>query len=214
MGDVLALTRLAEAVTLDGAREDDGGLSGRFDGCLVGVVDLERVVAAEAKLLQLFIRQVLDHVEQPRIAAEEVIPHVGPIFDGVFLILPVDDLSHALHQEALVVGREQRIPVAAPDDLDDVPARAAEDGFEFLDDLAVAADRTVEPLEIAIDDEYQVVELLARRQADGAERLGLVSLAVTEKRPDFGARRLLQPAILEVAIESRLVDRHDRTQAH
>ena len=39
------------------------------------------------------------------------------------------------------------------------------DGFEFLDDLAVAAHRAVEPLQVAVDDEDQVVELLARRPA-------------------------------------------------
>jgi hypothetical protein len=60
--------------------------------------------------------------------------------------------------------------------------------FEFLDDLAVAAHRAVEPLEVAVDDEDQVVELLARRQADGAERLRLVGLAVAEERPDLRRR--------------------------
>ena len=87
--------------------------------------------------------------------------------------------------------------------------------FELLDDLAVAAHRAVEPLEVAVDDEDQVVELLARRQRDRAERLGLVGLAVAEKRPDLGVRlRLLEAAILEVAHEARLVDRHDRAEAH
>ena len=52
---------------------------------------------------------------------------------------------------------------------DDVPARAAENGFEFLNDLAVATHRTVETLQVAVDDEDQVVELLARGQRDGAE---------------------------------------------
>ena len=47
----------------------------------------------------------------------------------------------------------------------DVPARAAERRFELLDDLAVAADRTVEALQVAVDDEDQVVELFARGQA-------------------------------------------------
>jgi hypothetical protein len=48
-----------------------------------------------------------------------------------------------------------------PRSLDDVPAGAAEDAFEFLDDLAVAAHRAVEALQVAVDDEDQVVELLA-----------------------------------------------------
>ena len=98
--------------------------------------------------------------------------------------------------------------------LDDVPAGAAERRLELLDDLAVAAHRAVEPLQVAVDDEDQVVELLARRQRDGAERFGLVGLAVAEERPDLGVRLRLQPAILEVAHEARLVDRHDRAEAH
>ena len=105
--------------------------------------------------------------------------------DGVLLILAVDDFAHPLREQAFVVGREQRIPIAAPQHLDDVPAGAAEDRLELLDDLAVAAHRPVETLQVAVDDEDQVVELFARRQADRAERLGLVGLAVAEERPDL-----------------------------
>ena len=125
------------------------------------------------------------HLEQPRIGAEEVLAEVRAGLDRVLLILAVDDFAHALDEQAVVVGREQRIPVAAPDHLDDVPAGAAEDRFELLDDLAVAADRAVEPLQVAVDDEDQVVELLARREGDGAERFRLVGLAVAEERPDL-----------------------------
>ena len=214
VGDVLAFARFAEAVALDRAGEDDGRLPLVLDRGLVGVVDLDRIVAAEAQPLQLIVGEVLDHLEQPRIGAEEVLAEVGAVFDGVLLILAVDDLAHPLDEQAVVIRGEQRIPVAAPEHLDDVPAGAAEDRFELLDDLAVAAHRTVEPLQVAVDDEDQVVELLARREADRAERLRLVGLAVAEERPDLLARRLLQAAILEVAVEARLVDRHDRAEAH
>ena len=71
----------------------------------------------------------------------------------------------------------------APDHLDDVPAGAAEGRLELLDDLAVAADRTVEALQVAVDDEDQVVELLAGGQRERAEGLGLVALAVAEEAP-------------------------------
>ena len=142
-----------------------------LDRRLVGVVDLDRIVAAERHLLQLVVRQVLDHVEQPRVGAPEVLAHVGAGRDGVLLVLAVDDLAHALDEQAVAILREQRIPLAAPDDLDDVPAGAAERRFELLDDLAVAAHRAVEPLQVAVDDEDEVVELLARRQRDRAERL-------------------------------------------
>ena len=135
-------------------------------------------------------------------------------FDGVLLILAVDDLAHPLDEQAVLVLREQRIPVLAPQHLDDVPARAAEHRLELLDDLAVAAHRAVEPLQVAVDDEDQVVELLARGQRDGAERFGLVGFAVAEKRPHFRVRRLLQPAVFQVADEPRLVDRHDGAEPH
>ncbi len=115
--------------------------------------------------------------------AEEVLAQVGARLDGVLLILPVDDLAHPLGEQALVVGRQERIPVAAPQHLDDVPAGAAEDRLEVLHDLPVAAHRTIETLQVAVDDEDQVVELLARREADRTERFGLVGLTVAEKRP-------------------------------
>src|SRR5690606_19889584 len=130
--------------------------------------------------------------------AEQVLPQVRAALDGVLLVLPVDDLAHPLGEQAVVVLGEQRIPVAAPDHLDDVPARAAEHGLEFLDDLAVAAHRTIEALEVAVDDEDQVVALFARGEADRAERFGLVGLADTEERPDLLVRRLLQAAVLEI----------------
>ena len=185
VGDVLAFAGFAEAVALDRPGEDDGRRALVLDGGLVGVVDLHRIVAAERHLLQLVVAQVLDHLEQPRIDAPEVLADVGARLDGVLLILAVDDLAHALDEQAVAILGEQRIPLAAPEDLDDVPAGAAERGFELLDDLAVAADRAVEALQVAVDDEDQVVELLARGQRDRAERFGLVGFAVAEERPDL-----------------------------
>ena len=109
---------------------------------------------------------------------------------------------------------EERIPVAAPDQLDDVPAGAAELALELLDDLAVAAHRAVEALQVAVDDEDQVVELLARGQADGAERLGLVHLAVAAEHPDLAVLGVGDAARVQVLEEARLVDRHQRPEAH
>ena len=107
------------------------------------------------------------------------------------------------------------IPFRAPNDLDDVPARAAEKPFEFLNDFPIAAHRPVEPLEIAIHDPDDVVEVLARREGDGAERFRLVRFAVAEERPDL---RLLLPfhqaARPQVAVEPRLIQRQDRAKSH
>src|SRR5262249_57421169 len=111
-------------------------------------------------------------------------------------------------------ARQQRVPVAAPDDLDAVPAGAAEDRLQLLNDLAVATHWAVEALQVAVDDKDQVVELLARGEVQGAKRLGLVALAVADKCPDVSLAGLLESAVFEVAIEAGLVDRQDLPQAH
>ena len=172
-------------------------------------------MAAERQLLELVVRQVLDHVQQLRIGAPEMLAQIRAGLDGIFLVLAVDDFAHPLHEEPVAILRQQRVPVAAPQALDHVPARAAEHRFELLDDLAVAAHRAVQPLEVAVDHEDQVVQLLARGQRDGAERFGLVGFAVAQERPHLrGAGRLLQPAVFEIADEARLVDRHDGAEPH
>ena len=214
VGDVLAFAGLADAVALDGAGEDQRGHALGFGGALERVVDLFRIVAAERQLLELLVREVLDHLEQARMRAPEMLAHVGAGLDRVLLILAVDDFAHALDEQAFGVLLEQGIPLGAPDALDDVPAGAAEDRFELLDDLAVAAHRSVEALQVAVDHEDQVVELFARRERDGAERLGFVGFAVAEERPHLRVGLRLEAAIFEVAIEARLVDRHDRAEAH
>ena len=85
----------------------------------------------------------------------------SPVSRCVALELAVDGGVHLVEQHAVLVLGEQLVPLRAPDDLDHVPAGAAEDGLELLDDLAVAAHRAVEALQVAVDDEDQVVELLA-----------------------------------------------------
>ena len=104
------------------------------------------------------------------------------------LILAVDALVHALDQQTAGVAGKQSVPVRAPEALDDVPAGAAERAFQFLNDPAVAAHRTIQPLQIAVHDEDQVVELLARSQRQRAERFGLIRLAVAQERPDLARR--------------------------
>src|SRR4051812_22037501 len=130
---------------------------------------------------------MLHHLEQARIGAEEVLPEVRAALDEIFLILPVGDLAHAAHEKALAVVGDERIPVGAPDDLDDVPADAAEDRFEFLDDLAVTAHGTIEALEITVDDEDEVVEFFPCGERYSSQRFGFIRFAVTEEGPYLAA---------------------------
>src|SRR5262249_6254771 len=158
VGDVLALARFAESVTLDGFGKNDGWRSLVLDGGLVGRVNLDWVVSAQAHARKLFVREMLHHLEQAWITPKEVLPEVGTALDEEFLILPVRDLAHTADQEAIPVILNEAIPIAAPDDLDDVPSRTPENGFELLNNFAVATHRAVEALQVAVDDEDQVVE--------------------------------------------------------
>src|SRR5262249_6991688 len=176
---------LAQAVALHRLGENDGRRALMFDSCFVRGKDLLRIVSAARQLLQLLVREMFDEFDQFGIFTEEMLADIGAALDAVTLILAVDDLGHALDEQADIVLYEEGVPVAARDDFDDVPAGAAEGGFQLLDDLAVAAHRAVEALEVAVDDEDQVVEPFARGQGDGAEALRLVGLAVAQEAPNF-----------------------------
>ena len=189
--DVLRFARLAHAEALDRLGEDHRRLALVVDRHVKRRVDLVRVEAAAVEVPDLVVGPVGDEgLELRRI--EEMLADVGAVLALEGLVLAVDAFHHPPHQDALLVAREQRVPAGAPDDLDDVPAGAAEVAFQFLDDLAVAAHGTVETLQVAVDDEDQVVEVLAPRHADGAHRLRLVHLAVAAEahtlRPSVCAR--------------------------
>src|SRR5208337_5329994 len=126
-----------------------------------------------------------DHRCGFRIAAEEVLADVGAVLRLEVLVFAVDAFLHQLAQLAFRVPGEEPVPAGTPQALDDVPAGAAEVGLELLDDLAVAAHRTVEPLQVAVDDEDEVVEPLTSGERDRAERLRLVHLAVAAEHPDL-----------------------------
>jgi len=130
--------------------------------------------------------------------SEEVLADVGATGDRVLLEFTVDGVRHLVDENAVRVTGEEVVPLAAPDDLDHVPAGAAEEPLELLDDLAVATNRTVEALQIAVDHEREVVESFTCGQRKCRHRFGLVHLAVAEERPDAAAGRVGQAAVGEV----------------
>ena len=214
VGDVAGLDARAERPALDRLGQDHRRGADVLGRRLVGGVDLAVVVAAAAELEQVVVGEVLDDPAQPRVRAEEVLADVVAARHRVLLELAVERLVHLLDQHAVDVAREQLVPLAAPDDLDHVPAGAAEQALELLDDLAVAPDRAVEALQVAVDDEGQVVEAVAGGERDAGDRLGLVHLAVAEERPDALLARVPDPPVLQVAVEPRLVDGGERAEAH
>ena len=81
----------------------------------------------------------------------------------VVLQLTVTDLVHTLTQQAGFIFLQQRVPFTAPDNLEYVPAGTAKHALKFLDDFAIAAYRSIQALQVAVDHEDQVVELFPRR---------------------------------------------------
>jgi hypothetical protein len=215
VGRVARLEVRPQRPALDRLREDHGRLPGVLDGRLVGRVHLRVVVAAAIEHRQVLGAQAglgEDALELGRV--EEVLLDVVAVRDRVRLELPVGRLVHLADQLAVHVEREQLVPLVAPQDLDDVPAGAAEDALELLDDLAVAAHRPVEPLQVAVHDPDQVVELGAPGEAQRPQRLGLVHLAVADERPDARPGGVDDAPMQQVAVEAGLVDRVDRAEAH
>src|ERR1700687_6273685 len=112
---------------------------------------------------------MLDQLPQTWVGPEEVLPQVFAVCNDEPLRLAVGGLVHAIHEDAVDVAREQLVPLATPDDLDDLPTRTTEDRLELLDDLAVAAARAVQGLQVAVHDEGEIVEAFARRERQRAE---------------------------------------------
>ena len=214
MRDVEAFATVAHAPTLNRLGQDDTWPAHMFRGGLVGGIDLGAVVSATAELLELLVRVVLDHLGELGIFAEEVFADVSPGFDDVFLVLPVDDLFHAFDEAAILIPVEQGVPIVPPNNLKHVPARATEVGFELLDHLTVAPYRSVQSLQVAVDDKDEVVQFFACRQGDGAQGLGLVTFTVPDEGPDFLVGALFESAVFQVFDEAGVVDGGNRPQSH
>ena len=69
---------------------------------------------------------MLDELAQTGVGSEEVFPDIRAPGHGVFLELTVEGVVHLLDQDTVRVASQEVIPLASPDDLDDVPAGAAE----------------------------------------------------------------------------------------
>ena len=214
VGGVARLDGRAQRPALDRLGQDGGGLARVLGGGLVGGVELAVVVAAPGQAAQVLVGQVLDELAQAGVRPEKVLADVSAVLGGQLLELAVDGRVHLVEQDAVHVPGQQFVPAGAPDDLDDVPARPAEDSFELLDDLAVAAHRAVEALEVGVDHEDEVVELFPPGQGQGAQGLGLVALAVAHEAPHPRAAGVDDAPVVQVLVEMGLVDSIEGADAH
>src|SRR5450755_4400246 len=121
---------------------------------------------------------MFDHLQKPGITAEKVLPEIGTTLDEILLVLTVADLAQTPYQQSVAIILDQVVPVCSPDRLNHIPTCAAEDCLEFLDDLAIAANRAIETLQVAIDHENQIVQPLTGRQRDRTQRLGFVHFSI------------------------------------
>ncbi len=78
----------------------------------------------------------------------------------------------------------------------------------------VAAHRTVQTLQVAVDDKDQIVQPLARGKVNRTPALRFVHLAIAEKTPDLAVAHIDMAPVVHVFHEPRLIDRHQRPQPH
>ena len=211
--DVHPLAGQPHAVALDRLGQDQGRLARVFDRRLESAVDLEDVMAAAIERPDVGIGIVGDQFLEFR-RIEEMFANISSVPGLEGLVLAVNQFHHALLKQSFLVALEQHIPVATPDQLDDIPPGTAEGAFEFLDDLAVAAHRPVKTLQVAVNDEDQVIEILARGHADSTERFDFVGLAIAEEGPDLAILGFDEATALHVLHETCLVNGLDRTETH
>ncbi len=214
VGGVAGLDLGPERPPLHRLGQDGRRCPGVLGGGQVGGVELPVVVPAPGQGLEVLVREVLDECRQPGVRAEEVLADVGARLGGVLLELAVEGGVHPVEEDAVDVLGQQLVPVAAPDDLDHVPPGPPEEGLELLDDLAVAPHRAVEPLQVAVDDERQVVEVLAAGDRQGAGGLGLVELAVAHEAPHPAVRRVGDAPGGQVAVDVGLADGVEGPEPH
>ena len=180
----------------------------------VGCVNLAVVMAAALEVPDFVVAVVLYQRLGSRVAAEEVLPYIGAVVGLVGLEVSIGCGVHQIHQGAVFVGVQQCIPLAAPHHLDDVPTGATEEGLQLLNNFAVAAHRPVEPLQVAVDDEGQVVEALECGHVGQSATFRLVGLAIAEEGPHMLIGGVLDAAVMQVVVEPGLINGVHRAQPH
>ena len=166
--DVLTFSGIAHTITFNGMRQDHGRLTFGLLRFLQCSVDFLRIVTTAVQSPDLLVSPVSDQGSGFRIFAEEVLTNVSAVFGFEGLVVAVNGFVHQLNQLTAGVFTQQLIPTTAPDNLDNVPASATEDAFQFVNDFAVTGDRAVQTLQVAVDDEDQVVQFFTGGDGDSA----------------------------------------------
>ena len=204
----------AECPALHRLRQDHRWCPLMRNGGGVGGVDLSVVVSAAAELHKIVVAEVPHQLLEERLRPEEVLSDVGTTSDRVLLEFAVNGCIHLADEFAVVILRQKIVPLASPDDLDHVPASAAEEALQLLDDLSVAAHRTIKALQVAVHHPGEIVQAFARRKRECASRLWFIHLAVAKEGPDATIRCIRESAIVQIAVVARLINGSDPAETH
>ena len=126
---VFALAALAHAKTFHGFDQQHRGLTLMVHRLVIGRIHLLWVVATALQTPNVFVAHVGHHFERFGVFAEKVLPHIGAVVGFKSLVVTVYGVHHQPAQVAFFVSRQQGFPVAAPQELDHVPARATKLAF-------------------------------------------------------------------------------------
>jgi hypothetical protein len=143
----------AHAEAFLGLGKDHGrSTPGRF-GDLERGEQLPEIMSAPLQRIDLLGGHVGDKRADFRILVEEVSQIVSAVPRAERLVLPIDSGGEAAQKRVVSVSGEEGVPFRAPQNLDDVPARSAKRHLQVLDDLAIAPNRPIQALKIAVDNE-------------------------------------------------------------
>ena len=111
-----------------------------------------------AESLEVVVGEVGNESGEP-VGVEQFLADGGTVGGHDSLLVAVHQTVEAGGQQAACPS-EEVVPRTAPEHLDDVPAGTSEAAFQFLDDLGVATDGTVEALQVAVHRHHDVVKAL------------------------------------------------------
>ena len=212
--DHLAFAGLAHAEALHGLGEDHRRLVLVLHRRGIGRVDLERIVAAAIELPHLLVGQVGDQRLQLR-RVEEVLAHVRAVLALEVLVLAVDAFLHALAAGCRPCPWRTACPSPSPRStlitFQPAPRKTPSSSWMILPLPRTGPSRRCR---LQLMTKIRLSSFSRPAERDRAERLRLVALAVAQERPHLAVVGLGQPAAFQILEEARLVDRHQRTEAH
>ncbi len=209
-----ALSCRAHAVALLGLGQDHGRLAAMIRCRVISGIDFYRIVTTTPQPVDVLVGQMRRQLRKLRVLVKKMFAVKPAVGRRQCLELAVNGLVKRAQQQHLRIAREQRVPIGSPQKLDHVPTGAGKKPLELLNDRTVASHRAIESLQVAIDDEDQVVEPFARGNRKSRQRFGFVHFAVTNERPYLAFVRIEQRAVLQITQEARVIDREQRADSH